>query len=207
MSIAVMICAIGGYLLGSIPTAFLLARWLRGIDIRQTGSGNVGGSNLRATVGLWATVAVGLTDVGKGGLPVWLALRGGLGETAATLAGLAAVAGHNWSPWLGFQGGRGMACTLGMLLVRFPIGLVWVLGAMALGALTDQVALLHGLGMLTLPLLSGWTGQPTIVTCMTIALVSLMIVKRVEANQGRLALTPNQHRVWVNRLLYDRDVK
>jgi len=200
-----LLFVVGAYLLGAIPTAYLLARWLRGIDLRQVGSGNVGGSNLRATVGAWATITVGLVDIAKGALPVWLARRIGLGETEAVLAGLAAVAGHDWPPWLGFRGGRGMASTLGVLLVLFPAGVAWVLGALALGALTHQVALLHGLGVLTLPVLSGCLGEPSLVTRTCIALVLLMIVKRLEANHGWRALTTVQRSVWLNRLLHDRD--
>jgi glycerol-3-phosphate acyltransferase PlsY len=196
---------IGAYLLGSLPTAYLIARWLRGIDLREVGSGNVGGSNLRATVGSWATVAVGLFDVAKGALPVWLAQQVGLGETTAIGAGLAAVAGHNWSPWLSFQGGRGMASTLGVLLVLFPAGLAWVLGALALGAMAGQVPLLHGLGVLSLPLLSLGLSKTSTITRMAVALVGIMVIKRLEANQGRRALTPSQRRVWLTRLLHDRD--
>lgn len=205
MPLTTPLLLIGAYLLGSLPTAYLLARWLRGIDLREVGSGNVGGSNLRATVGLWATVSVGLFDVAKGALPVWLARQLELGETAAIGAGLAAIAGHNWPPWLRFRGGRGMASTLGVLLVLFPVGLAWVLGSLALGALTDQVALLHGLGVLSLPLLSLALSQASPITRLTVALVTLMIVKRLEANQGRQALTPSQRRVWLTRLLHDRD--
>jgi hypothetical protein len=98
-----------------------------------------------------------------------------------------------------------MAATLGVLLVVFPIGVAWVLGALALGALMHQVAPLHGLGVLTLPFLSGWLGQPVVITRTCVALVLLMIVKRLEANQGCRALTPAQRRVWLNRLLHDRD--
>jgi glycerol-3-phosphate acyltransferase PlsY len=203
--VSALLFVVGAYLLGSIPTAYLLARWLRGIDLRQVGSGNVGGSNLRATVGTWATVTVGLFDIAKGALPVWLARRVGLGETEAILAGLAAVAGHDWPPWLNFRGGRGMASTLGVLLVVFPAGVAWVLGALALGALMHQVALLHGLGVLTLPVLSGWLGEPSLVTRTCVALVLLMIAKRLEANQGSRAFTAAQRRVWLNRLLHDRD--
>ena len=145
---------VGSYMLGAVPSAYLVARWKRGIDIRQVGSRNVGGSNLRVPVGTWATITVGLLDIAKGALPVWLGQRAGLGDPGAILAGLAAVAGHNWSPWLGFQGGRGIATSLGVLLVRFPIGVAWVLGALAVGALTRQVALLNALGVVTLPLLS-----------------------------------------------------
>ena len=122
MPLTTPLLLIGAYLLGSLPTAYLLARWLRGIDLREVGSGNVGGSNLRATVGLWATVSVGLFDVAKGALPICLAQQVGLGETTAIGAGLAAIAGHNWPPWLSFRGGRGMASTLGVLLVLFPLG-------------------------------------------------------------------------------------
>lgn len=205
MSPATLLFVVSAYLIGAIPTAYLLARWRRGIDLRQVGSGNVGGSNLRATVGVWATVTVGLFDIAKGALPVWLARRVGLGEAEAILAGLATVAGHDWPPWLSFRGGRGMAATLGVLLVVFPIGVAWVLGALALGALLHQVALLHGLGVLTLPVLSGRLGQPVSVTWACVALVLLMIVKRLEANQGCRALTTVQRRVWLNRLLHDRD--
>jgi glycerol-3-phosphate acyltransferase PlsY len=169
MSAAALLYVVGAYLLGAIPTAYLAGRWRRGIDVRRVGSGNVGGSNLRATVGLWATVAVGLFDVAKGALPAWLGLRLGLDETVALPAGLAAVAGHDWSPWLGFQGGRRMASTLGVLLILFPVGLLWILGALALGAL------LHGLGVLTVPLLSLWLGQRAAVTLVGVALASLYV--------------------------------
>jgi glycerol-3-phosphate acyltransferase PlsY len=192
----------GGYLMGSIPTAYLVARWRRGIDIRRTGSGNVGGSNLRATVGLGATIAVGLFDAAKGALPAGLGLWVVQEQKPAVLAGLAAVVGHNWSIWLGLQGGRGIATTLGLLLVTFPVGLLWVLVFLAFGAAIHQVPLLNGLGVLTLPLLSIWLGELAVITWMNVALVVLMIVKRLEANQG---FEPRSRRVWLNRLLHDRD--
>lgn len=202
MAVGTLAFVVGAYLLGSMPSAYLLACTVRGIDIRQVGSGNVGGSNLRATLGVWATVTVGLIDVAKGALSVWLARTAGLGDTAAMLAGLAAVAGHNWSPWLAFQGGRGIASTLGMLLIAFPLGTVWVLGSMALGSLTRHVALLNGLGVLTLPLLSHWVGAPATVKRMAFALALLMLVKRLEANR---AFKPFRRKVWLARLLRDRD--
>jgi glycerol-3-phosphate acyltransferase PlsY len=205
MWITTFLFIIAAYLVGSIPTAYLVGKWRRGIDLRQVGSGNVGGSNLRRTVGAWATVAVGLFDIGKGALPVWLGLQLEHGDTTAILAGLAAVVGHNWSLWLHMQGGRGMATTLGVLLILFPPGVAWILGFLALGALTRQVALLHAIGVMTVPLLSCWLGQSSAVTLAGTALPILMFVKRLEANQGRRALEAQQRRVWVNRLLHDRD--
>jgi glycerol-3-phosphate acyltransferase PlsY len=194
-----------GYLSGSIPSAYLLARWRRGVDIRRVGSGNVGGSNLRDVVGVWATVLVGLVDIAKAALPAWLAEASGLGPDTAVWVGVAAVAGHNWSPWLRFQGGRGIACSLGVLLVLFPAGVAWVLGALALGAILGEVALFNGLGLLTLPLLSRWLGEPAAVTGLSLGLAALMIVKRLEANRGSAALDVAGPGVLWNRLLHDRD--
>jgi glycerol-3-phosphate acyltransferase PlsY len=202
MLLTPLLLVLGGYLLGSIPTAFLVARWRRGIDIRQVGSGNVGGSNLRATVGLWATVAVGLFDIAKGALPVFLGESIGPGETTAIVAGLAAVVGHNWSIWLGFKGGRGIATSVGVLLVAFPAGLLWVLGLLLLGRFTHQVAPLNALGIVTLPLLSLALDEPALITQMNLALIVLMVVKRLEANQG---FKPREREIWLNRLLHDRD--
>jgi glycerol-3-phosphate acyltransferase PlsY len=203
MPVLALLFVVGGYFLGSIPTAYLLARWRRGVDIREVGSGNVGGSNLRATVGLWATVTVGLFDIVKGALPPLVAEPIGLSETTGILAGLAAVVGHNWSLWLGFQGGRGQATILGLLLVVFPAGLLWVAGFLLLGAAARQVAALHALGVLTLPVLSLALGQPALITQMTLAMVLLMVVKRLEANDR---FRPLQRDVWANRLIHDRDV-
>lgn len=205
MLVSALLLIVGAYLAGSFPTAYLLARWRRGIDLREVGSGNVGGSNLRKTVGTWATVAVGLFDIAKGALPAWFAQRSGFDEKSTALAGLAAVTGHNWSPWLSFQGGRGIASTLGVLLVFFPIGVAWVLGALALGALTREVALLNAIGVLTLPLLSLGLGESGLVTGVAAGLAALMLFKRLEANQGRAALQPDQRRVWLTRLLHDRE--
>jgi glycerol-3-phosphate acyltransferase PlsY len=158
-------------------------------------------------VGTWATITVGLIDIGKGSLPVWVGRRIGLSDAGAILAGLAAVAGHNWSPWLGFQGGRGMATSMGVLLVRFPIGVAWILGALAVGALIRQVAPLHALGVATVPLLGIVLGEPAVVASMGVALILLMVVKRLEANEGRHAFQPHRRGLWLNRLLHDRDVR
>ena len=91
-----ILLAVAGYLIGSIPTSYLAGRWARGIDIREYGSGTVSGSMAWEHVAHWSIVPVGLFDILKAALPVWLGIRLGVGEVAATFAGLAAVAGHNW---------------------------------------------------------------------------------------------------------------
>ena len=122
--------ALMGYLLGSIPTAWLLVRWKSGTDIRRAGSGNVGTLNSYEVTGSGLVgVAVLVVDLLKGVLAVALAERfAGWGTGPAAAAG--AVAGHAFPVWLGFQGGRGLATGAGaMLLLSWPLiaawGVVW----------------------------------------------------------------------------------
>jgi glycerol-3-phosphate acyltransferase PlsY len=104
-----------GYLLGSIPSGYLAGKWIKGIDLRDYGSGTVSGSMVWEHVAKWAVVPVGLFDIFKGALPTWLVLRLDLGEVAAMLIGFAAIIGHNWPVYLNFQGGRGFSPFLGVL--------------------------------------------------------------------------------------------
>lgn len=202
-----LLLAVGAYLLGSIPSAYLLARRARGIDPRAVGSGNVGASNLRITVGLWATLLVGAIDIAKGALPVWLGLRLGLGVPTSYFAGIAAVIGHDWSVWLRFQGGRGGATTMGVFLVAFPAATGWILTLVVVGGVVHWAAPLHALGVFTVPLWSVVFGRPAAVTYLALAMIVLMLVKRLEAN-ARFATPPGQQaEVWRNRLLLDRDYR
>ena len=194
---------LGSYLLGSVPTGLLVARWRSKTDLRSVGSGNVGASNLRLLVGPWVAAVVGLLDVAKGAIPMAFAQRYCFGDTWVFAAGLVAIVGHDWSVWLHFRGGRGMATTLGVLLFSFPIACVWIIGFLVLGATLGLVAPAHGLAVLTLPFVAALLGEPTQTVCLTVALAVLMVSKRIEANQR---WRPFQLRVWVNRLVYDRDV-
>ncbi len=123
------------YFLGSIPTAYLAGK-IKGIDIRQHGSGNVGATNAFRVLGRGTGIAVFVLDCLKGALPVWLfkaSSVGALAPSSTVLAvGLAALLGHVFTPFLGFKGGKGIATGAGVLLAGFP-GLfliamaVWVL--------------------------------------------------------------------------------
>lgn len=108
-----------GYVVGSIPTAYLFVRWKSRIDIRNAGSGNVGALNSFQVTRSWALGAcVLIADLLKG---AGAALLGGAvaegSEVYAALAGVSAVAGHNFPVWLGFRGGRGLAAAAGAALV------------------------------------------------------------------------------------------
>ncbi|MFA6613085.1 MAG: glycerol-3-phosphate acyltransferase, partial [Dehalococcoidales bacterium] len=99
---------ITGYLLGSIPTAYLVARFRTGKDIRQIGGGNVGALNTFREISPAAGVLVMLIDMAKGALAIVLAYRVfDLSPVAVMLTGLACVIGHNWMVWLKFSGGKG----------------------------------------------------------------------------------------------------
>ena len=73
MSVEFILLVIGAYLLGSVPAAYIIARWRRGIDIREYGSGNVGAANVLAAVSKWWSIPVTIFDIGKGVLTVWIA--------------------------------------------------------------------------------------------------------------------------------------
>lgn len=113
----------GSYLIGSIPTAFLAGKLLKGIDIRQVGSGNIGATNVFRSIGKTAGVGVLAIDMLKGVIPVLLAAQfapGSCTETFRIMAGLAAICGHNWTIFLNFKGGKGVATSTGVLLTLAP---------------------------------------------------------------------------------------
>lgn len=118
-----LLTAVLGYLLGSIPFGVLVTRAMGLGDLRQIGSGNIGATNVLRTGNKAAALATLLLDGGKGALAVLLA-RWFLAEDAAQVAGLAAFLGHLFPVWLGFKGGKGVATFLGLLLA-----LNWIVGA------------------------------------------------------------------------------
>jgi glycerol-3-phosphate acyltransferase PlsY len=198
---------LGAYLVGAIPTAYLAGRWLRGIDIRQYGTGNVGGSNVWHSVARWAVVPVGLFDLGKAALPTWLALGPlDLGYPMALTAGLCTALGHAWPVTMGFIGGRALGTMLGILVVVFPWGALIQLLAMLLG-LVLRFDLMTTLGLLALPLLSAGFGRPPAVTVGCIAMIVLTAVKRAEGNRRPLPRSPERWAVIWRRLWLDRDMR
>lgn len=115
-----MIVIAGGYLLGSIPVGLLLVRALTGKDVRQVGSGRIGGTNVLRAAGSRVALMTSVGDLAKGLLTVWLA-RAVVGTpTAEALAGLAAVVGHNYSVFIGFKGGAGTMTTVGGAIALWP---------------------------------------------------------------------------------------
>jgi glycerol-3-phosphate acyltransferase PlsY len=112
---------VGAYLVGSIPSGLLVARSAGIQDIRQHGSGNIGATNVLRTLGWKYGMAVLALDAAKGSCGVLLARWSGSGDIGQTLGGIAAMVGHLWPCTLRFQGGRGVATSLGLMLVLNPL--------------------------------------------------------------------------------------
>jgi glycerol-3-phosphate acyltransferase PlsY len=181
-----VVAALGGYLLGSVPWGLLLTK-LAGLgDIRAIGSGNIGATNVLRTGRKGLAAATVLLDAAKGAVAVLLARRYAGGD-AALLAGAGAVIGHLFPVWLGFRGGKGVATGLGVLLaVSWPVGL-------AAGATWLAVAVLFRISSLAAlaacavaPVfawaLSGGGGR----TVLLVAALAILIVAKHHANIRRL---------------------
>lgn len=195
------------YLLGSIPTAYLAARWTRGIDIRHYGSGTVSGSMVYEHVKPWMVVPVGVFDIAKAALPTYLGVRLGFGEYGALAAGIAAMIGHNWPVYLGFTGGRGLSTLLGILLVLFPWGDAWLLAFLAIGFAFGDSAPFALVGIASIPLLACWLDGSAVIYWLIGISLLITLIKRLEANRRSLP-GPGKERwhVILFRLFLDRDV-
>jgi acyl phosphate:glycerol-3-phosphate acyltransferase len=134
---------LASYLLGAVPTSYLAGRLLRGIDLREHGSKNLGATNLYRVLGWRVAVPVGLFDMAKGLVPVLLfAPRVSQSQTFALVCGLMAVLGHVFSIFVGFKGGKGVATAAGVMLGLTPAALLIALAVwIAVVALTGYVSL------------------------------------------------------------------
>jgi len=196
-----------GYLAGSIPSGYLAGRWIKGIDLRNYGSGTVSGSMVWEHVAKWAVVPVGLFDIFKGAFPTWLGLRLGLGEVAAMWCGFAAIIGHNWPVFLNFHGGRGYSPFLGELLVLFPWGVAITLAGLAIGNpfRSPAIPLFVVMG---LPIVSPYLNGSPAVLWLSAGMTVITIVKRLEANRRPLPIDPVERRkVILRRIFLDRDIQ
>ena len=125
-----------GYLLGSLPFALWITRLVKGVDVRDAGSGHVTTTNTIRQAGWLAGALVLVLDIGKGFLAVWLARHAGLSGWSLALTGSLAVAGHCWPVFAQFRGGMGLATMGGGLLAISPLGFLLALGTLILLVLT-----------------------------------------------------------------------
>jgi glycerol-3-phosphate acyltransferase PlsY len=174
-----------GYLAGSVPFAFLLAR-RAGIDVRVAGSGNVGAANVLRTTGTGRAVTVMLLDVAKGAAAVLIVNLAAGGASIAALTGAAAIVGHIYPVWLRFHGGKGVAVAAGVFSILSPVatGVSAVLFITTVG-LTRYVSLGSIAATLALPPVAWWVGAPDAVVASAFG-AGALILFRHRANVRRL---------------------
>ena len=150
---AILISAAAGYLLGSIPFGYLLVRIFRGADVRTTGSGNIGATNVARTSPALGLLTL-LFDVLKGGAAVGLALTMfSDNRTVAFLAAFAAISGHVFPVWLHFRGGKGVATGLGSFLLLTPKAILLAMAVfVAMAAVYRYVSLASVAAAASLPI-------------------------------------------------------
>jgi glycerol-3-phosphate acyltransferase PlsY len=207
MSYQSVLLILGGYLLGSIPSAYLAGKWVKGIDLRKYGSGTISGSMVWEHVTKWAVFPVGIFDILKAVFPTWLGIELGLGEGVAVAAGFAAMLGHNWPLYLKFTGGRGLGAFLGTIAVIFPWVAPWMLTFLAVGFLLGDSAPWALASLVLLPLFSHLVNGPAIILPATVVMLIITILKRVEANRRPLPEAPAERRKMLFlRVFFDRDI-
>jgi acyl phosphate:glycerol-3-phosphate acyltransferase len=196
MSILYLIVAAVAYLLGSIPFGFLLVKAFRNQDIRLTGSGNIGATNVARSGAKGLGAITLLLDVLKGVLAVgfaWLLFRnhddvsGFPTLQLMAIAGLFAVLGHIFPVWLKFKGGKGVATALGAFLVIFPLAIpVSLVIFILVVAATRYVSLGSILGAIAFPIAAYFLYRPDLLSLVLVAAIAAIIVGKHHANIGRL---------------------
>jgi len=179
--------AIVSYLLGSIPTGYLVAR-ARGIDIRAVGSGNIGATNVFRILGKTAGTTVLLIDALKGFVACRFIAFGpdAPSETHQMVAGLFAILGHNYTFWLKFKGGKGIATSAGVLLALAPAGFAIALASFLIVlALSRYVSLSSIVASVVLPVGVWLAGGSTRMIVLTVFIGAMAIYKH-RANIRRL---------------------
>lgn len=185
-----------GYLLGSISSSTIISRWFAKIDIREHGSGNAGATNTLRVLGTRWAIIVLLIDVLKGVLAVIIAWKLGPGhEWVAYASGLAAIVGHNWPIFFGFRGGKGIATTIGVLLLVAPIAtLIAGAAAILVIAVTRYVSLGSLILTVAVPIIVALMHGSTAKIIFGVAL-ALLSIWRHQKNIGRL-IRGQEHRIF-----------
>ena len=216
------------YLIGSVPTGYILGHWIRKVDIRKYGSGNVGTSNVFIHIGKrWGILLGGIEFLLKGASPVWIGVLilgldtqessgvflvdflFGFHRDSFHLVGAAllAMAGNNWSVFLKFKGGRGLAVAGGALstIALYECLICCVVSLLGYRFLKIPAGIITLVCVLLLPFWVIVFGQANSVLCYCLGVIALVLVKRL---LGSGKLFPNhipKLRLLVTRLIFDRD--
>lgn len=191
-----------GYLLGSIPTAYIVSRMRKGVDIRNVGSGNMGAANVMRQIGAHEGVFVGLIDIAKGAGAILIAQALNISELWVFGTGFAALVGHNFPLFAGFKGGRGSATIIGIFLVLAPEAILVTLAIIAIPFFTTRKfmsALFIGFGLLPLFV---WLFEGSLPLVRFVLIINLfMLVRNLSGIKQILA------KGIIKDMIYDRQQK
>lgn len=176
MTFAVVLVA--AYLLGSIPTSYIVVYRYTGRDIRTMGTGNPGTMNVLDSVGTRPAILVGVVDILKGMAAIGVAYLAGANDMQAVIAAAVAILGHDYSVFLRLNGGNGTATAVGALAALLPVA-TFVAFSLSLTALfvlgSRRIAGL--IGLLTVPVLAFWFGAPDMKVLGSIVLLTITALK------------------------------
>jgi glycerol-3-phosphate acyltransferase PlsY len=190
MEMDAVIGAVAGFLSGSLPFGYFAGR-MRGMDIREHGSGNIGATNVIRVLGKGIGIPVFVLDLLKGLVPVLMMKGLGAESWVWVLTGMCAILGHMFTPWLGFKGGKGVATAAGVLLGIEPLSMLVGLGVW-LGfyfgtRYVSLASMMAGVGVAgTMAVQMGQSGQWDRVLLGFGVALALLVILRHRANIGRL---------------------
>lgn len=216
-----LLVLVASYLLGSIPAAYLVAKWAKGIDLRKYGSGNVGFSNLASSTSRWLAIPVFIFDIGKGALAVYAAKWLGLPIYMQGPIGIAAVVGHNWPVFLNFNAGRGVLTLVGVGLALEPKLAIFLVLLSFVGIPFHVLATSATLAIFLSPFMVWFSTTPVIswfvstplgneklaMTLIFFGLWLVVVIRRLTVPLSLLASTVSRGELLFNRFFFDRDIK
>jgi len=176
------------YFLGSLPFGYLIVRWQKGIDVRTTGSGSIGATNVMRNLGILGFVLTFILDAGKGAAAVFLAGKMTRQDpTWIAAAAAAAVFGHCFPVWLKFRGGKGVATGVGVFIALAPLQVLIVLGIFAVVvALSRYISLGSIIATAAFPFLVHFMKHAPLPITLGAAGAAAIIIGRHHANIARL---------------------
>ncbi len=197
-----IICA---YLIGSFPSAYIVARLRKGIDIREVGSRNMGAMNVFYKVGFAEGLLVLALDIGKGAAAVALARWLGVPIIAELLAGVAALLGHGFPVFLKFRGGRGGATLIGILVFLMPWGIPVYLAIFGLGLLLTRYATLsYGVAFLCFPFVAWLVYHSLELVAFSAGLLLLLLLRYIPRVKEMRSTGGSWRHVFMRKNLKDR---
>ena len=203
--VAAYVLVIGiGYMLGAFPSGLVVGKIVKGVDLREFGSGKTGATNALRTLGAGPAVLVVLCDVGKGLLAILIAHLLAGTASAAALAGFAAAVGHNWPVYAGFRGGRGVLVSFAIFFVLcwpaalaatcIGVTLIVVSRMVSFGVLIGAViAMLAAIPLVVIGMYSPWVLIYTIAGALLIIFRHSDNIQRLIAGTERKIGQPAQH--------------